>query len=52
MVVYWHMVGNRFLTLLSNMFTKLESHRYGDLLQSFQTRTPGCHYPRGELIRY
>ncbi len=30
---------------------QLESHRYGGLLQSFQTRTPGCYYHRGGSLR-
>ena len=29
---FWHSVGNGFLTLMSNMFTNLNSHRYGDWL--------------------
>ena len=30
---FWHSVGNKLLTTLSNMFSDLEPHRHGDLLQ-------------------
>ena len=33
-VFFWHMMGNRFLTLLSNMFTNLNLTGCGDRLQS------------------
>jgi len=36
-VFFWHMVGNRFLTLLSNMFTNLKSDRLGNRLQSLSS---------------
>ncbi len=29
---FWHSVGNRFLTLLSNIHTNLISYRYGGVL--------------------
>ena len=40
MLYYWHSVGNRLLTTISNMVTDLESHRHGNLLQGFP---PGGH---------
>ncbi len=44
---FWHYMGNKFLTSLSNMFTDLEFDRYGDLLQGFPPRdNPVCPYRR------
>ena len=35
---FWHSLGNRLLTLLSNMFTNLNLTRHGDLLQGLPPR--------------
>ena len=50
-VYFWHMVGNRFLTLLSNMFTNLNLTDMETLLQSFSTRTLGSYHDRGGSVR-
>ncbi len=48
---FWHYVGNRFLTLLSNMFTNPEPHRHGDLLQDDPHRRAPARHAAGKPFR-
>ena len=43
---FWHSMGNRFLTLLSNMLTEPESDGHGDLLQGVPSRGDPEHQDR------
>ena len=50
-VYFWHMVGNRFLTLLSNMFTNLNLTDMETCYKVFRREFLGRHYYQGGPVR-
>jgi len=49
---FWHSVGNRFLTTLSNMFTNINLDGHGNLLQGVPRGGDPEHTDRGGPVRF